>query len=117
MRAYEKRDLSFPAVAGAWAGLLLLCLGVAVASRWTLRHFSKGAPRSPESSALPPEPRLQTQPLEDLRRLRAEEEAVLTGYGWVDRPKGVVRIPIERAMALVLQKGLPARKAAAEPQP
>lgn len=61
----------------------------------------------------PPEPRLQTDPKQDLANLRAEEEQILTGYGWVDRNNNVVRIPIAEAMKLTLQRGLPARDASA----
>ena len=35
----------------------------------------------------------------------------LHSYGWVDKKGGVVRIPIDQAMTLLLQRGLPARKA------
>jgi hypothetical protein len=45
----------------------------------------------------------------DQLRLRAEQQAQLGSYGWVDRSKGVVRIPIGRAMDLLAQRGLPAR--------
>jgi len=38
-----------------------------------------------------------------LRELRAKETAAATSYGWVDQTKGVVRIPIERAMQLTLE--------------
>jgi hypothetical protein len=48
-----------------------------------------------------PEPRLQVNDEADLRALRAEEEAKLTGYRWVDRKAGVVQIPIEQAMRLL----------------
>jgi hypothetical protein len=63
-------------------------------------------PRSPFSSitVVPPEPRLQVAPAEDLRALRAREEEVLRTYGWVNREKGVVRIPIERAMELLVER-------------
>lgn len=56
---------------------------------------------------LPPEPRLQPRPVEDLHALEAEQDAILNSYGWVDRERGVVRIPIDRAMALVAERGLP----------
>jgi hypothetical protein len=59
---------------------------------------------------LPPEPRLQINPRGDLRELRAHEDEVLTSYGWVDKNAGIVRIPIEEAMKIVVQKGLPARQ-------
>jgi hypothetical protein len=55
----------------------------------------------------PPEPRLEPDPLAPLLRMRASEDAVLTTYGWVDRNAGVARIPIERAMDLLVERGLP----------
>jgi hypothetical protein len=58
---------------------------------------------------LPPEPRLQTEPREDLRTLRESEEQALTTYGWVDKNAGIVRIPIEQAMKLTVERGLPTR--------
>jgi len=58
----------------------------------------------------PPEPRLQTNPRGDLRALRDQEDELLNGYSWADKSAGVVRIPIERAMQLTLERGLPARK-------
>ncbi len=60
-------------------------------------------PRTAEQK-LPPEPRLEIDPRANLARQRAEEDAVLTTYGWVDKPAGVVRIPIERAMALMVER-------------
>jgi hypothetical protein len=61
---------------------------------------------------LPPAPRLQTQPREDLKNLRAEEQERLDSYGWVDAARGDVHIPIDRAMELLLQQGLPSRQQA-----
>ena len=59
-----------------------------------------------QAPRLPPEPRLQTNPREDLRELREQEEQVLKTYGWVDRNGGVLRIPIEEAIKLMVQRGL-----------
>ena len=63
-----------------------------------------------QENRVPPEPRLQTNPREDLRGLRAKEDEILGSYGWVDRNAGVVRIPIEVAMRLTLERGLPSRQ-------
>ncbi len=40
--------------------------------------------------------------MEKLKALHAEEAKALTSYAWVDKGKGVVRIPIERAMELTV---------------
>jgi len=70
-----------------------------------------GPPASPvvKDRPLPPTPRLQTAPYDDLTRMRATEEEKLNSYGWVDRRSGTVRIPIERAIELTAERGLPAR--------
>ncbi len=59
-----------------------------------------------------PEPRLQVSPEKDLTELEAHQSSRLHSYGWVDRKAGLVHIPIERAMDLLLQKGLPVRQPA-----
>lgn len=56
---------------------------------------------------LPPEPRLQVAAKADLDQLRATENAQLESYGWVDRDQGIARIPIERAMKLLSERGMP----------
>jgi hypothetical protein len=58
---------------------------------------------------LPPPPRLQTYPFYDLKDLRGDENRVLEQYGWVNKNAGIVRIPIERAIDVLAQKGLPYR--------
>jgi hypothetical protein len=58
---------------------------------------------------LPPQPQLQTNPRQDLIDLRNGENDILDSYSWVDRNAGIVRIPIDQAMKLTVQRGLPAR--------
>jgi hypothetical protein len=55
-------------------------------------------------------PPLQVNPPIDLRTFRAREEAQLSAYGWMDRSAGVVRIPVTRAMDVLLEKGWPIRQ-------
>lgn len=64
----------------------------------------------------PPAPRLQVNPSLELSEVRQTEEALLTSYGWVQKEAGVVRIPIERAKQLLLERGLPVREQPAKPQ-
>jgi hypothetical protein len=56
----------------------------------------------------PPLPRLQPHPVLDYTKVRAEETARLESYGWVDKDAGVVHIPVEQAMKIALERGLPA---------
>ncbi len=89
---------------------------------------SRPSPFAAERPKIPPKPRLQlapaseeqldkreppdlkTQhPLQEMKELRSNWEKQLNSYGWVDEQSGVVRIPIEDAKRLLLQRGLPAR--------
>jgi hypothetical protein len=64
-----------------------------------------------QEDRLPPEPRLQTNPKQELIDLRSGEALVLDNYQWVDKTGGVVRIPIAEAMKLTVQRGLASRPA------
>ena len=52
-----------------------------------------------------PEPRLQTDSHADLHQLLAAQRRTLATYSWVDPAREIVRIPIDRAMQLVLARG------------
>jgi hypothetical protein len=116
--SHERRDINFAAVMQFGAGLAAVSVAV-YAIVWLLfgyfagREAAEVRPQYPlaatEASRLPPEPRLQTAPRQDLRDLRQREQEMLNGYHWVDRAAGIVRIPIKDAMQLTLERGLPAR--------
>jgi hypothetical protein len=58
-----------------------------------------------------PAPRLQTDDgNQDIADLHAREDLLLSNYTWVDQSKGTIRIPIERAMEMIVQQGLPVAK-------
>lgn len=61
-----------------------------------------------------PEPRLETNERTEINDFRRKEEATLRTYGWVDKSAGTVRIPIDRAMQLIAERGLPVRPEGAE---
>lgn len=69
----------------------------------------KREPPSADPAARFPQPRLQFKAAEENARHQFAEERILSSYGWVDAKAGVARIPINRAMELVAQRGLPAR--------
>src|SRR4029079_2948717 len=60
---------------------------------------------------LPPPPRLQTYPCDDVKALRRAETKLLGHCAWVDQNAAVVQIPIERAIDVLAEKGLPYRQA------
>ncbi len=57
----------------------------------------------------PPAPNLQTQPFKDVYLLRKGEAEKLGSYGWVDKDGGIARIPIDRAMDVMIERGFAAR--------
>ena len=61
-----------------------------------------------------PTPRLQTDDgYQEITDIHAKEDLLLENYSWVDEGKGTVRIPIERAMELIAERGLPVAPATA----
>lgn len=121
---HETRDVPMvPVVAGVVA-LVIMLSAVVVVSTW-LGGSWIGRPLALEQPAglatpivppPPPEPRLEEQPGAQLREVRAAEDAILTSAAWVDRPHGVARIPIDRAIDLLAADPPPARPAEASGQ-
>ena len=113
---YEKRDVRPRTLAALVLGLAALTVGAALLMWGSFVFFQRRAeraaePPSPlrEEQVLPPPPRLQVAPEVDLQAVRRREEERLQSYGWINREAGVVRIPIERAMELLVQRGVPVR--------
>jgi hypothetical protein len=118
---YETRDAN---MRGVFSFLLFLALVLVFTSLlcWGLfKYFSAGrgnpAPASPFAGTrqLPSGPQLQVNPRQDLLRFRADQEHSLESYSWENRDDGTVCVPIERAMELLLQKGLPVAVGASPP--
>lgn len=117
---FERSDVNAKAVFLTGAGLLIvLWLFVLITYpifAW-LEHVnaeeSPPAPRALQRTSIPPGPRLQANPREDLRDLQAREAKELSGYGWVDRAHGVVSIPIDNAIRIVAAHGIPPQPAPA----
>ena len=115
---HESRDVTFGPIVASAIGLFVLFVLVFVAMRllfdlYAAQEAALSPPRNPLAASygrdVPPEPRLQTVPIQDLRALHATEDATLNSYGWVDDQHTVVHIPIARAIELLAQRGLPAR--------
>ena len=107
-------DIRFGKAAAAAGGLLLLIVAGMVISLGAYlydRTLTADPGRDPamftRPGVLPPAPAFQTDPHAELLRLRAAEDSILTGYGWVERDSGLARIPVARAMAIIAARGLP----------
>ncbi len=107
---------------GPLLGLLVLLALGCVFSLWLMRAMFRSFEESArskdrpghvlaEARQVPPPPRLEVDPRADDAASVAREQRILESYGWIDRDAGLVRIPRERALELVLLEGLPVRKA------
>ena len=114
---YEKRDANAKWIFGivgflVIAGLIMHLVLAGVMERLEKKPYPtdtlNGVRHSPRTIATTA-PRLQIVPPEDLEKFRAAEQNQLDTYGWINRTAGVVRIPVARAMELVLERGLPVR--------
>jgi hypothetical protein len=92
-----------------------------VSMRFTLKYFVREMPLGPDAAPfvsgreLPPSPRLQVHPHMELQEYCADQQNQVTTYGWIDQRVGAVRIPIDRAMDAILERGLPSRPAGQVP--
>lgn len=112
---HEKTDTgvnNVAVLAGAFLGLLVFGL---IVGYGTFRFFytpeavtAVPSPLEP-GRVLPPAPRLQVNAREDLSDYVQQQQRTLSTYGWVDQKAGVARVPIDRAMDLLMQQGLPVR--------
>jgi hypothetical protein len=119
VEGHETRDVSIRAIVGFGVALAAMT-GIVLVAMWgVFRVFENRAderdqPVSPMIAVnlrrTPSGPRLEPNPLVPRLAARAREDAILRSYGWVDRGAGLARIPIDRAMELLIQKGLPASK-------
>lgn len=103
-RRREREGVRFWTVFGVGLGtalFLVATLGLlSVYVRWM------GAPpNSPPQPTRFPEPHLQRDEAGELRALQREQAAQVEGYAWEDREKGLLRIPVSRAMAILAARG------------
>jgi hypothetical protein len=113
---YETRDANVRLVVWFAASLVVGAIVIHLALAGLFKLFAHQHP-SPdpasriafETRMLAPAPQLQVNPQVDLATFEKEENEKLNTYGWVDREYGVIRIPIERAMDLIAERGLPTR--------
>jgi hypothetical protein len=120
-RGYEVRDVRVRVI----AALVFAVAALIVGSLWGLSLLlgsyeaeakREDAPPSPLAEReAPPGPRLQSTPNRDFAEFRAQQERRLKSYGWVDREKKIAHIPVDRAMDLVIERGLPKPQPAEEP--
>ncbi len=127
--SFETRDVRVPSV-HKFLAVLAVVLGISYVVcfgvyKWTTARIERvetppPAIRQGVVAPKPPEPRLQgvpghdSDPQKDLRNKLAADREELEKAGWIDLQKGTAQIPIEDAMKIVAEKGLPGATAPAE---
>ena len=115
---HETTDVNAWAIGKFAIGLVIVCVVSIALLFGLLRFFQSREETSVANTVEPtkmfPQPQLQKTPIPDLKAIRAEEDKLLNGYAWVDQPKGVVRIPVDRAIEVLARRGLPTRSEVAK---
>src|SRR5690606_15466031 len=121
---YEHTDID-PSIGyqfGLWLIIsMVISIGIVYGTFWLFdgRRIANDAARQTFPLAVgqvkeAPGPNLQPQPFRDVYLLKQDADNRLGSYGWADETNGIVHIPIDRAMELMLQRGVPARAGGAE---
>lgn len=109
MQNSEKDNINFKPISMAALILLgiviLTFIGTWIFMKWDGRNYDLVQSKlAPNQSNLPkqfetfPNPRLQMRPQTDFKIYIKEQQEHMNSYGWVDKTKGIVRIPIEKAI-------------------
>jgi len=119
-KGYEQSDVRAKWIGGVVAFLVIGAVAIHFILHVQLRFLAKRPPTSdawstPTRFARPEfptnAPRLQLSAPADLAAFRSREDAELNSYGWINKTQGIVRIPIQESMNLIVEKNLlPVRK-------
>ena len=122
---FEQEDLSSRSALYFLAGLVLVCLVVYLIvfgmyrflDSYATAHQPPMSPMvtpeadtravTPQNAETFPQPRLEENERTQFRSFIEDQDRKLATYDWVDKDRGTVRIPIDRAMELIEQRGLP----------
>lgn len=111
---YDTKDVHGKPLAVYFAILTVITIMSAIVAlvswrAWAPRPNSGSVAVLPvaEERPLPALPRLQPAPQLDIKALHAAEHQKLGTYAWIDKQAQIVQIPIDRAIDIVAEKGLP----------
>jgi hypothetical protein len=109
---HQGTDVRFPAIIMATAVFVVVAAFI-LAGVWLLYRRVRERDRTRDvrrvfvetKPPVPPEPRLEVDPSEDFQKYLQQEKQILSSYAWTSQADGKVRIPIDRAMELVVERG------------
>ena len=115
---YETRDANAGGVFKFLAALGIVLVVTGLVCWGLFRFFSshdvdQAASESPfaDTRQLPLGPQLQVNPREDWLKFREDQKKSMETYAWENQTAGIIRVPIEEAMELLVKKGLPVQGA------
>jgi hypothetical protein len=108
---HQGTDVKFSAIITAAAIFVVIAAFIHIGV-WLLYRYVREEDRARDvrrtfletKAPVPPEPRLQVDPSEEFQKYLQQEKEILNSYAWTSRADGKVRIPIDRAMDLVVEK-------------
>ena len=108
---HEQSEVSVKLIVVSLAFLAVstfLVLGLVVGIfRYFYASYSTAEATRLSQPVIPPKPRIEVAPYEELQQLRAKEDHILNSYAWVGQQGGAIRVPIDKAIDLLAAKGLP----------
>lgn len=115
---YQDRDINVTYIAIALIVIVVITISSAVGMLALHRTYAAAYEKSREEASplvkvreIPPGPNLQVNGLAELQAYQAVIQERLESYEYTDKMRGVGRIPVERAVDILAERGLPARKA------
>ena len=109
---HETRDIHLRPIGWIVVAFIVVAIVIHVAVWWIFQYYRdlegrRDVRRSmvEGGEVLPKEPRLQLSPQQDWDEFYASQQKILNSYEWLSREEGRVRIPIERAMELLVERG------------
>ncbi|MBZ5701798.1 MAG: hypothetical protein LAN84_08120 [Acidobacteriia bacterium] len=120
--AFEPRDVKVSSVMKfliymgiSIVAVYFICIGIyrTMTEERAASDVPPPAVRMGQPARMPPEPRLQgvpgheTDAQQDLRDKLAADNQDLAEAHWVDEKAGIAQIPVEDAMTIIAEKGLP----------
>jgi len=131
---YDHSDLGARGIIGFFIGMAVMVIFILILAWGFIRTYAHFEPKPlartsaitvPEAQTGPkgdpasrfPAPQLQSDEAGDMNQYREAVEQQLNSSGWIDQQAGVAHIPVERAIDLVAQRGLPVRPEQPQTQP
>jgi hypothetical protein len=111
---HESNEIEIKGILLSALGLVVMAVAILAVLGLVMKAYERQrshelATRPPlfTTDIQPPGPHLQGNPATDLAQLRKHELQQLNSYGWVNPEKGIAHIPIDRALDILIQSGLP----------